>query len=38
MEKKYNTVLEGYYNYYDIFDYMAKKAPILDLAYDLKYK
>lgn len=37
-EKKYNTVLEGYYNYYDIFDYMVRKDAVLDLAYDLKYE
>lgn len=38
IEKKYNTVLEGYYNYYDIFDYMVRKDAVLDLAYDLKYE
>lgn len=38
VEKKYNQVLETYCNYYDIFDYMVKKDPILDLAYDLKYE
>lgn len=38
VEKIYNHVLEGYYNYYDIFDFMVKHDPILDLAYDLKYE
>lgn len=38
IEKKYNSVLEGYYNYYDIFDYMVKQEPILELAYNLKYE
>lgn len=38
VEKVYNHVLEGYYNYYDIFDFMVRKDPILDLAYDLKYE
>lgn len=37
-EKVYNHVLEGYYNYYDILDFMVRKDPILDLAYDLKYQ
>lgn len=38
VEKIYNHVLEGYYNYYDIFDFMVKHDSILDLAYDLKYE
>lgn len=37
-KKTYNHVLEGYYNYYDIFDYMVRKDKVLDLAYDLKYE
>lgn len=35
-EKIYNHVLEGYYNYYDIFDFMLRHDSMLDLAYDLK--
>lgn len=38
VEKKYNKALEGYHNYYSIFDLMVKKDPVLDLAYDLKYE
>ena len=37
VEKKYNTVLKGYFNYYDIFDYMIRDDQELDLAYELKY-
>ena len=37
VEKKYNSVLKGYFNYYDIFDYMIRDDQELDLAYDLKY-
>lgn len=36
-EKKYNSVLEGYYNYYDIREYMLKCDEALELAFDLKY-
>lgn len=36
IEKKYNQKLEGYYNYYDLFDYMVKSDKELDIAYDLK--
>lgn len=35
-EKKYNQRLGGYYNYYDLFDYMIKSDRELDIAYDLK--
>ncbi|WP_232780323.1 ISL3 family transposase [Candidatus Stoquefichus sp. SB1] len=35
-EKRYNRRLEGYYNYYDLFDYMVKYDRELDIAYDLK--
>ena len=38
VEKKYNKVLQGYFNYYDIFDYMIRDDRELDLAYDLKYQ
>lgn len=37
-EKKYNMVLEGYYNYSDIFEYMVKQDRDLSIAYDLKYQ
>ena len=38
-EKKiYNHTLEGYYNYYDILEFMVRHDPVLDLAYDLKYE
>lgn len=37
-KKKYNKVLKGYYNYYDIYDIMVKQDRILDIAYDLKYE
>lgn len=37
-KKVYNHVLEGYYNYYDLFDFMVKHDSVLDLAYDLKYE
>lgn len=36
IEKKYNQKLEGYFNYYDLFDYMVKSDKELDIAYDLK--
>lgn len=35
-EKKYNSVLQGYYNYYDIFDYMIHIDKSLDIAVDMK--
>lgn len=35
-EKKYNRVLEGYYNYYDLVEYMIRCEPKLEEAYDLK--
>ncbi len=38
IEKKFNRVLNGYYNYYDLYDYMVKDDPELDIAYDLKYE
>ncbi len=38
-EKKiYNHTLEGYYNYYDILEFMVRHDSVLDLAYDLKYE
>lgn len=36
IEKKYNQKLEGYFNYYDLFEYMIKSDKELDIAYDLK--
>ncbi|MCD7808347.1 MAG: transposase [Erysipelotrichaceae bacterium] len=38
IEKKFNRVLNGYNNYYDLYDYMVKDDPELDMAYDLKYE
>lgn len=35
-EKKYNRVLEGYYNYYDLVEYMIRCENKLEEAYDLK--
>ena len=37
IEKKYNKTLKGYYNYYDLYDYMIADDPDLDIAYCLKY-
>ena len=36
MEKKYNRVLEGYYNYYDLVEYMIKTDSQLEEALYLK--
>ena len=36
MEKKYNRVLEGYYNYYDLVEYMIKTNSQLEEALYLK--
>ena len=37
-KKKYNSVLERYCNYYDIFEFMTKDNSELDLAYLMKYR
>lgn len=36
MEKKYNSVLDGYYNYYDLVELMTKADPQLEEALYLK--
>lgn len=36
-EKRYNMVLEGYYNYYDLLDFMLQSDKDLEMAYNIKY-
>ncbi len=38
VEKRFNRVLNGYYNYYDLYNFMVKDDPEIDAAYDLKYE